>query len=164
MSRFLIGLAVLVLVYLLVLASAAPWDVAFGVLLGTGLLVATRTFILGERPAPIPNLPRRLLALVPFAVATLADILRGTWQVALVVLHLRPLRHPGIVVVPFGERTPRGVAVTTLVSTLSPGSFLVDIDETERVMLFHVLEASDPDAVRAEFQEFYRRYQRHVIP
>ena len=164
MNRFLLALAVLVIVYLLVLASAAPWDFGFGVVLGAGLLVTTRRFIFGGRPAPIPNLPRRLLALVPFAAATLVDIVRGTWQVALVVLHLRPLRHPGIVAIPIGERTPLGVVVSALAISLSPGSFLVDIDETERVMLFHVLEASDPDAVRAEYQAFYRRYQRHVFP
>lgn len=165
MSRYLIALAALVLVYLLVLASAAPWDVAFGVLLGAGLLMATRRFIFfSGRPSPILGLARRTLAFLPFALAILWDILRGTWRVALVVLHLRPLRRPGIVAIPIGERTPLGVAVSTLAMSLSPGAFLVDIDEEERVMLFHVLDASEPDEFREEFQEFYRRYQRHVFP
>jgi multisubunit Na+/H+ antiporter MnhE subunit len=51
-----------------------------------------------------------------------------------------------------------------LVSALSPGTFLVDVDEEDRTMLVHVLDASDPDAVRAEFEAFYRRYQRRVFP
>lgn len=164
MSRFLAALAALVLVYLLVLASLSPWDVVFGVLLGAVLLRVTRGFGFGGRPAPLPGLFRRLVAFLPFAVVTIRDILRGTWNVALVVLHVRPLRRPGIVAVPIAERTPLGVAVSALVTTLSPGAFLVDVDETDRVMLIHVLDASDPDAVRDEHQTFYRRYQRHVFP
>jgi len=31
-------------------------------------------------------------------------------------------------------------------------------------MLFHVIDASDPDAVRVHFNRFYQRYQRPVFP
>ncbi len=31
-------------------------------------------------------------------------------------------------------------------------------------MLMHVLDATDPDAVRARHDEFYDRYQRAVFP
>ncbi len=164
MSRFLLALAALVLVYLLVLASADPWDIAFGVLLAAGLLVATRHFLFARQLRPIPRLGRRIVAFLPFLAATFWDIVRGTWRVALVVLHLRPLRHPGIVAVPIGERSPLGIAVTALVTTISPGAFLVDIDDDQRVMLLHVIDASDPDAVREEHQVFYQRFQRHVFP
>jgi multicomponent Na+:H+ antiporter subunit E len=163
MSRFLTALAALVLIYLLVLASIDPWDAFLGALLGSVLLVGTRDYVFNGRPTPIPELAR-ILAFVPFAAATVWDILRGTWRVALVVLHLRPLRHPGVVAVPIGERTPLGVAVSSLVTTLSPGAFLVDVDEADRTMLIHVLDATDPDAIRDEHEAFYQRYQRHVFP
>jgi multisubunit Na+/H+ antiporter MnhE subunit len=74
------------------------------------------------------------------------------------------LRHPGIVPIPIAERTPLGVTITSLVTTLSPGTFLVDVDEADRSMLMHVIDASNPDAVREEYEVFYRRYQRHVFP
>ena len=164
MSRFLLSLAALVLVYLLVLASIDPWDVGAGVVLGATLLVAARGFVFGGHLGRVEGLVSRVLGVVPFVVATIWEILRGTWAVTLVVLHLRPLRHPGIVAVPFRERTRLGVAVSALLLTLSPGAYLVDVDDEERVMLLHVLDASDPDAVRAEFQEFYRRFQRQVFP
>ena len=61
------------------------------------------------------------------------------------------------------QRTPLGIAVNSLVIALPPGSFMVDVDYEKQVMLIHVLDASDPDAVREGFQEFYRRYQRHVF-
>jgi multicomponent K+:H+ antiporter subunit E/multicomponent Na+:H+ antiporter subunit E len=163
-SRLLLSLVPLVLVYALVLASADPWDVAIGAVLAGVLVWGTRGFLFGERPAPVAGPLGRLVAFVPFAAATLRDVMRGTWDVALVVLHLRPLRHPGIVAVPIGERTRLGVAVTALVDTLSPGSCLIDVDWERRTMLIHVIEASDPDAIRAAHERFYRRYQRHVFP
>ncbi len=164
MNRFLIALATLILIYVLVLASTDPWDVAFGALVGTALLLGTRDFVFSGGAVPIPNLALRTLAFLPFTAATVWDILRGTWTVALVVLHVRPLRRPGIVAIPIGKRTPLGVAATSVVTTLSPGSFLVDVDEADRMMLMHVLDASDPDAVREEYEAFYWRYQRHVFP
>ena len=120
--------------------------------------------VIGRRPAPLPDLPARLFAFFPFATWILGDMLVSTWQVALIVLRLRPLEHPGIVIVPIEERSHRGVAVTALVTSLSPGSYLIGVDWEERVILFHFLNASDPDAVRHKLARFYDRYQRHVFP
>jgi multisubunit Na+/H+ antiporter MnhE subunit len=92
------------------------------------------------------------------------DITTGTWEVALVTLHLRPLVKPGIVAVPIENRTPLGVAVSALATTLSPGTFLVDVDWEKRVMLIHAIDASDPDVVREALQHMYRRYQSKVFP
>lgn len=164
MSRFLLALGLLVLVYALVLASVEPWDLAFGALFGGGLLWASRRFVFAEKERPAASLPRRMLAFVPFAVAVVWFILKGTWDVTLVVLHVRPLAHPGIVAVPIEERSALGVVVATLETSLSPGSVLVDIDWERRVMLIHYLDASDPDKIRADHRHFYERHQRRVFP
>jgi multisubunit Na+/H+ antiporter MnhE subunit len=95
-------------------------------------------------------------------MAIVWDVVKGTWEVALVVLHLRPLVRPGIVKVPIGERTPTGVAVTALVTTLSPGALLVEAND--EFMLLHVINASDPGAVRKDREDFYQRYQKKVFP
>jgi multisubunit Na+/H+ antiporter MnhE subunit len=92
------------------------------------------------------------------------DITCGTWLVFLFVSGIRKLEHPGIVLVPIGERTPTGVAVSALISTLSPGTVMMEIDFAQGVMLIHAIDASDPDQIRADHQEFYDRYQRHVFP
>ncbi len=164
MTRYVFAVAALTLVYALALASFHPWDLAIGAVVAGTLLWSWRRFVFGDRISPIARSPLRLLAFVPFAGVVFWDILKGTWNVALVVLHLRPLRHPGIVAVPIGDRTPLGVAVTALVISLSPGEFLVDVDWERRAMLLHVLDASDPDAVREAHERFYRRYQRRVFP
>lgn len=164
MTRFLLALLFLTLTYALVLASFKPWDLLLGGLVSAGLLVWLRPFLFGEQVKPIPDLARRALFFFPFAWAVLLDITAGVWSVALVVLHLRPLVRPGIVAIPIGERSRTGVVVSCLVAGMSPGSVLVDVDWEQGVMLFHLIDASDPDQVRAGYQKMYDRYQRWVFP
>ncbi len=164
MTRALVSVALVAGVYLLMLASVDPLDALVGLVLATALVLGLHGFLFRGRGRPVASLPRRALALVPFALAVVWDITKGTWQVALVVLHVRPVTCPGIVAIPIGERTDVGVATTALVATLSPGEFLVDVDRERGVMLMHVLDATDPDAVRARHDDFYRRYQRAVFP
>ena len=164
MSRLLLSLVPLMLTYALVLASFDLWDLGTGAAVGAALLWSTRRFTFGESIAPVTDLPSRAVWFFPFAAAVVWEVVKGTWKVALVVLHLRPLAHPGLVAVPFEERTRLGVAVSALALTLSPGSFPVDFDWNKRIMLVHFLDATSPDAIRAEQQRFYRRYQRRVFP
>ena len=164
MGAWVLAVVLLAAVYALTLASADPVDLLTGLVLAAVLMLALR----GRIPAPGErNPPSLLVRVVAFPVllgALLVDMTKGSWDVSLRVLHLRPLQSPGIVVVPIGDRSPRGVAVTGLLIGLSPGTVLLDVDEQRRVMLFHVIDASDPDAVRAQIDGFYDRYQQRVFP
>lgn len=164
MARALIIVPLLTLVYALALDSFELWDLAIGALISSAVLALAWPQII-EAPGGVGgNLLRRAVAFVPFLLAVTRDVTVGTWVVALVSLRLRPLPPTGIVAVPIEERTPLGVAVCALVTTLSPGSVLVDVDDERQVMLFHVMDVRDPDRVRAEQRKFYERYQRHVFP
>jgi len=156
-----LGLGVL---YVLTLASGDPVDLAIGVLLGTMLVVRLDGRL---RLVPDPGVvtpTQRVVWFVPFVGAVLADIVQGTWDVALRVLHLRRLERPGVVRIPIGERSEHGVAVAALATTLSPGSVLIDVDWERGDLLLHVIDASEPDQVRERLQRFYDRYQRRVFP
>jgi multicomponent Na+:H+ antiporter subunit E len=162
--RVLAGGVVLALVYALTLASFHPLDLALGFVLGAGLTAGLRRFPGPTGGAAGPSGPRRALAFPPFALAVLADVARDTWDMTLRVVHLHTVERPGLVLVPIGERTPLGVAVTALATNLSPGSVLVEVDWRRDAMLMHVIDASDPEAVRAQFARFYERWQRPVFP
>jgi multicomponent Na+:H+ antiporter subunit E len=169
-TRYVVAIVVLTLVYALALGSFHPWDLLIGASLSAALLFASRRFVFGAddatlRPVdPGLTLLGRVMAFVPFAVAVFREILVGNWEVTLVTLHLRPLVRPGIVAVPIGERTPTGVAVWAVVTGLPPGSFFVDVDRERGVVLIHVLNARDPEAFRRQQEDFYRRYQSKVFP
>ncbi len=158
------GFAVLFLtgIYVMVLASFHPWDLFFGVVVSGALVYGFRSFVFGGRPDPLTGLAGRAAAFFPFVAAVVWDVLKGTWEVALITLHIKPLVEPGVVKLPVGERTPTGVAVLGLVTTLSPGAFLIEAND--EFMLIHIIDASDPDAFREEREDFYQRYQRKVFP
>lgn len=164
MTRPIAALVTLTAIYLLTLASLDPLDALTGALVACAVLFVTRRITRVHTAPSGTALAGRLVRFVPFALVVARDIAVGTWRVALVVLGLRSAPPPGIVAVPVGDRSPTGVVVTALAVTLAPGDVFVDLDTERGVMLFHVLDASDPDAVRRSYEDFYRRYQRPVFP
>ncbi len=164
MTRYAAAVVGLTGLYALALASFAPLDLLFGAILSTALLLTSRRFVFGDRPDEEVSLLRRVVAFVPFALVVFWQVVEGTWEVALITLHLRPLRRPGIVEVPVGEKTPAGVAVWAVVVGLTPGSYFVDVDRERGSVLIHLIDASDPAAFRRQQEDFYNRYQRKVFP
>ncbi len=164
MTRF-VGVSLgLGAVYALTLSSADPLDVLIGAVLGGGLILVVDRRLQPVASGAMPPPAVRVLWFPLFAVAVVADVAQGTWDVALRVLSLRRLDRPGVVRIPLGARSDRGAAVTALAASLSPGSVLVDIDWERRDLLLHLIDASDPDGVRGRQQRFYDRYQRRVFP
>jgi multisubunit Na+/H+ antiporter MnhE subunit len=163
MAPALLWVLILTAVYALTLGSFAPWDVALGALVATVLVASLGRTAPGLQGGGT-RIVGRLLRLPPLAAAVLRDMTLGTWQVASVVLGIRPLRQPGIVAIPIDGRSDAGVLVTAFLATLAPGEFLVEIDWEERVLLFHVLDASDAEKVRSRFADFYLRHQQRVVP
>jgi multisubunit Na+/H+ antiporter MnhE subunit len=163
-TRFLVSTGVLTAVYALAVGSTDPWDIALGAVLALGLTAAARPLLFAGPGRPLRTLPGSLWASLALGGIVARDIVTGTWQVALVVLRLRPLASPGIVAVPLGERTRLGTAVTGLLLSIAPGEYLVDVDWDRRLMLVHVIDASDPDRIRNRLQQNYERYQRKVFP
>ena len=164
MSRILFSILLLTLTYNLALGSFDPIDVMIGVLVATALVFGFRRFLFGDQTSSPPGLLRRLVAFGPFLVALTIDILRGTWLMITIILGIKLLTQPGIVSIPIANRTPTGVAVSALCTTLSPGTFLIDVDWEKGVFLLHAIDASNPDEVRESHQHFYDHYQRHVFP
>lgn len=162
MSSRLLQAAALLVVWLVVVGTTKPGDIMLGVVVAAAVLALP---VPGEAlPGGGTGVLRRLPGIPLFAVGMVLELVRGTWDVALRVAHLRAIEQPGVIEVPIGERTDLGVAVTALATTLSPGTVLIDIDRDRRLMIFHVIDATDPDAARDAIDRFYRRYQRLAFP
>lgn len=161
---FLLVIAMgLTLIYALALASFAPPDLAMGAMLSIGLMAIYRKTLFTVRPSGEYVL-HILLVLPKLIVMLVWDVVKGTWQVATFVIGLRTLDNPGVVRIPLGNHSGPGIGIVGLFITLSPGSFLVDIDWDERVMLVHVIDARNPDTTRADAEKYYRlwEYGTHV--
>lgn len=177
--------AALTAVYCLALGRAYLADVLTGAVAAAALVHAFRAHVLStpepwRRPQDLMRGLRhagaRLRAAPWFVLVVLVDITRSTWSMTGLVLGLRRVKGPGLVEVPIGDRSPTGVVVTAVVSTLAPGSVLVEIvvpgatssrasDGREPgSMLFHIASLESASQVRDEYERRYRDAQRKVFP
>jgi multisubunit Na+/H+ antiporter MnhE subunit len=149
-------------IYLLVLTSVHPGDVLVGVVLAVALVVGGRR-IRSLGPPPPQPLARRLAGVPALLGGTLVDIVRGSWTTALWCVNLRRTP-PGLVTIPIPKCPPTSAAAWGIRVGITPDTVVVELDEERGRMLLHVIDAADPDAVRAEQLDSYRRRQRRVFP
>lgn len=164
MIYFLTIISCLTATYCLTLASFAWQDIVLGMAISSVLVGVYRKAIF-PRSVPEAGYVLHVILFTPrFLGMLFVDVLKGTWLVALYVVGIRRLDHPGIVKIPLTNHSPAGVGMVGLLVTLSPGSFLVEIDWDDRSMLVHYIDASDPDRLRREAERYYRlwEYGSHV--
>jgi multisubunit Na+/H+ antiporter MnhE subunit len=149
--------AALMAIYLLVMTSVAPGDVLVGGLLGLALAATLRprhaTRGAGASFAMI-------VAAVAATVRTAREMVVGTWRV--VRFCLGATGSPGFVEVPRGDRTRHELAMWGLLTGEAPDEVVVDVDRGGEVMIVHLVDASDADAVRARHRRDHDAWRRRV--
>jgi len=159
MSRVIAHALVLMGIYLLVMTSAKPGDAAAGLLLGLVLAVALRPRGAVRRPAtPAPS---RLVAFGRVVAMTAVDMTRGSWRTARFCL--RGGARPGFVEIPRAGRSAHAVALWGVITGEAPDEVPVDVDEERDVLIVHLVDASDPEAVRERHRGAYERAQSKVV-
>ncbi|QAT89134.1 cation antiporter [Corallococcus coralloides] len=162
--RTLVHVLSLALLYALMVGSFHPVDLALGAVLALGVM---RLFPLAGLPPALSAREhwRRTLRLPRFVWALAVLVTRSCIHVLKIIFGpAERSSHAGVVEYPMGERTARGVQVSSWVLSMAPGTVLLDLDWEKRVMRIHALDASDPDKLIREQDNFYRRYQRAVFP
>jgi multisubunit Na+/H+ antiporter MnhE subunit len=143
-TRVLVVGAGLAAVYLLVLTSVAPGDVAAAAVLGFGAAVLLRP---GSAAARTNTLHLRRRAVPGLLWRTAAEMVRGSWRT--VRFCLGWAGEPGFVEIPRDGRTDLDVALWGLVTGEAPDEIVVDVDDERDVLVVHLIDAGDPDGVRA---------------
>lgn len=146
----------LAVVYLLVLTSLAPGDVLVGLALGLAVALALRPRRPKEPPAPLPE---RLAAAAAVAAQTAAEMVLGSWRVARFCVG-RPAR-PGFVEIPRGSRSRYETALWGVLTGEAPDEVVVDAGR--ETLVVHLVDAGDPEAVRARHAAAHERWQRKVV-
>ena len=147
-------------VYLTVIGSVAAGDAAAGLMIG--FVITTRLHRLHGGFGAFDW--RRAAAVPRLLVGVAREIAAGSLTMLLVLIGRRSWRNVGFVEAPVGDRTPRGTLISALVLSASPGSVLVEVDDRRGIMLVNAIDASDPDALRREIDEFYRNHQKQAVP
>jgi multisubunit Na+/H+ antiporter MnhE subunit len=106
--------------------------------------------------------PVRVLALVHALALTAVEMVRGSWRTARFCL--RGDGSPGYVEIPREGRSRYAVALWGVLTGEAPDEVPVDIDDARDVLIVHLIDASDPDAVRERHRRAYERAQRKAVP
>jgi multisubunit Na+/H+ antiporter MnhE subunit len=154
--RLALRAATFAAIYLLVLTSVNPFDILAAVLLGVAVALALRTQTSSPTTGALTGAP---LALAAAAVSTGREMIVGSWRVVRFCLG-RGSAAPGFVELPRGQRTRADLALWGLLTGEAPDEVPVDIDEARGVLLVHVVDASDPEAVRARHRLADERMRR----
>jgi len=149
-------------IYLLVVTSLHPGDVLVAVVLAVALVLGGRRIRSLGPPPPVP-LGRRLTGVPALLGGTFVDVVRSTWTTARWCLSARRAT-PGLVTIPIPPCPPTSAAAWGIRVGITPDTVVVDLDEERGRMLLHVIDAADPDVVRAEQLDSYERRQRRVFP
>ena len=144
--------ALLTIVWCLLVNRPSSGAVAFGLILGIIIPIATAAYW-PERP-PITR-PWRLFSYFGLVIW---DIIVANVEVALIVLFKSNEKmQPNWVNIPLELRTPEAIAVLASTITLTPGTLSADLSEDGTSLLVHALDAPDPDAVRDQIARWKER-------
>ena len=152
MTGILVRAVALAAVYLLVLTSLHPGDIATGAVIGLAVAVALRPH---RRTSRAPAAPVSLAGAGVILVQTAAEVCRGSWRVARFCLGAPAA--PGFVEIPRGDRSPFEVAAWGVLTGEAPDEVPVDVDDARDVLIVHLVDASDPDGVRERHRRTHDR-------
>lgn len=150
--------ALLTAVWVMLINALTPGTVAFGLILGTLVPLATAAYW-PDRPRP-----RGPLRIAGYILLVMWDIVVANITVARIVLFM-PLSkmRPAWISVPTDLRTPEAITVLAGTITMTPGTVSADIAADGRSILVHCLHAPDPDAVVAEIKARYENRLKEIF-
>ena len=150
--------ALLLLLWLLLARSAAPGQVALGLVLALVLPPLTRRLRLGHAPLRGP------WRIVRFVARVMGDVVASNVAVGRDVLRLRARRpQPRFVQIPLDLHDPLGLAMLALVTTIVPGTVWSELAADRGTLLLHVWDVPDVDDYVARFKQRYERPLREIF-
>lgn len=142
-------------IYVMAIGSLAWEDIVLGFAVSSLLLWLYRSRTVKEHEQSTSDTVRMLIQTPKYLLVVAWDVILGTWQVATYVLHLKQLDHPGIIRIYYDEESKIRLGVALWAISVSPGSFVIDVNDEEHYILAHLIDISDPDRVRADLHRKY---------
>ena len=144
--------ALLFVVWLLLNQSVSPGTLLMGAVLAVLVPLGTKSLRPGSVTMRKPLVAFKLWAIV------MRDFVRSNIRVATLILTRRPRDIPsGFLQVPLDMRDPHALALLAMILCLTPGTAWAEVSLDRSVLLLHVFEIDDADAMVAMVKERYER-------
>lgn len=149
--------AVMLVIWLLLMK-----DTSFGVLL-LGMLLSWSIPLLVHVFWPNPPRFRRPLVFLRFCVRVLWDIAEANVEVARLVYGRSRRLRPAFIHYPLDVRDSFSISLLASTVSLTPGTVSADISDDRSVLLIHVLDLEDEQALVQLIKERYERPLQEVF-
>ena len=127
--------------------------------LGGVLALAIPLLTAGLRPLPVRI--RAPGAVLRLALTVMGDTVQSNIAVARLLLAPGRRRHPsGFVQIPLELRDANALAVLAVIVSIAPGTAWAELSVDRSMLMLHVLEVDDADAIAAQIK---RRYERPLM-
>ena len=144
--------ALLFVVWLLLNQSVSPGTLLMGAVLAVLVPLGTKSLRPGSVTMRKPLVAFKLWAIV------MRDFVRSNIRVATLILTRRPRDIPsGFLQVPLDMRDPHALALLAMILCLTPGTAWAEVSLDRSVLLLHVFEIVDADAMVAMIKQRYER-------
>ena len=144
--------ALLFVVWLLLNQSVSPGTLLMGAVLAVLVPLGTKSLRPGSVTMRKPLVAFKLWAIV------MRDFVRSNIRVATLILTRRPRDIPsGFLQVPLDMRDPHALAMLAMILCLTPGTAWAEVSRDRSMLLLHVFEIVDADAMVAMIKQRYER-------
>ena len=144
--------ALLFVVWLLLNQSVSPGTLLMGAVLAVLVPLGTKSLRPGSVTMRKPLVAFKLWAIV------MRDFVRSNIRVATLILTRRPRDIPsGFLLVPLDMRDPHALALLAMILCLTPGTAWAEVSRDRSMLLLHVFEIVDADAMVAMIKQRYER-------
>lgn len=138
--------------WLLLNRSLSSGHIVLGAILGLLIPVLTR----GLRPLPVRM--RHPWTAIKLALTVVKDTTLSNLAVLRFLLFPRLRKHPsGFVHIPLDVRDPNALAVLAMIVCITPGTAWAELSRDRSVLMLHVLEVGDAQAIVAHIKQHYER-------
>ncbi|WP_340560667.1 Na+/H+ antiporter subunit E [Streptomyces sp. GSL17-111] len=138
------------------------WGTSSAVMIVGGLLVALGVTFAFRLPPVAHRAALRPVRLAALVVRLLADLVVSAVDVALAAVRLGPRARAAVVEVPLAVDSDLMITGTALLTTMTPGNLVLEIDRDRRLLYVHLLPVSGPAAARRRREEL-RATEREVV-
>jgi len=147
----------LALLWLLLVNSATPGQIALGLVLGWGIPFFTSRFW------PEHVRIQKPLTLLRFVGVVLWDIVMANLVVARLILGRPQALRPAFVAVPLDLRTDLAISLLASTITLTPGTLSALLTADRKTLLVHALDVADSAELVASIKQRYEQPLKEVF-